>query len=63
MIIAPGATTEVPVAYNGRIPDDRDFLFEPDCAQAFGPTGGVFAHIVDSTISMVQIHNATAAPV
>lgn len=63
VIIAPGATVEVPVAYKGNIPEDRDFLFEPDCAQDFGPTGGVFAHIVDSTISMVQVYNATAAPV
>lgn len=61
--IAPGATVEVPVAYNGNIPEDRDFLFEPDCAQDFGPTGGVFAHIADSTISMVQVYNATATAV
>ena len=63
MTIAPGATTEVPVAYKGAIPEDRDFLFEPDCPQDFGPTGGVFAHVTDSTISMVQVYNATAAPV
>ena len=61
--IAPGTTVEVPVAYNGTIPVDRDFLFEPDCAQDLGPTGGVFAHIADATISMVQVHNATTAPV
>ena len=62
-VVAPGATVEVPVSYNGRIPEDRDFLFEPDCSQNFGPSGGVFAHVVDSTISMVQVYNATAAPV
>ena len=32
IILAPGITTEVPVAYKGIIPEDRDFLFEPDCA-------------------------------
>lgn len=61
--IAPGTTLKVPVAYNGAIPEDRDFLFEPDCAQDFGPTGGVFAHVVDHTISMVQVYNATVTPV
>ena len=61
--IAPGATVAVPVAYNGEIPQDRDFLFEPECSQDLGVTGGVFAHVVDSSISMIQVYNATAAPV
>ena len=51
--IASGITTKVPVAYNNTISKNRDFLFEPDCAQEFEPASGIFAHIVDFTISMI----------
>ena len=61
--IASNITTEVPIAYNDTIPEDRDFLFEPDCAQEFESANEIFAHIVDFTISMIQIYNVTAVPI
>ena len=63
IIIISNITTKVPIAYNNTISKDRDFLFEPDCAQEFEFADEVFAHIVDSTISMIQVYNVTAAPV
>ena len=63
MIIALGAITEVPVAYKGVISEDRDFLFESDCPQDFDSTDGVFAHVTDFTISMIQVYNATTVSV
>ena len=63
MTIPPRSTVNVPVVYNGSIPQDRDFLFEPECQQDFGVNGGVFAHLVDSSLSFVQVYNATDAPV
>ena len=44
---------EIPVTYNGGIPENRDFLFEPDYVQDFGPASGVFAYIIDLGISIV----------
>ena len=56
------STIQVPVAYKVMSPD-RDFLFEPECAQNLGLEGGVFAHIVDSSLAFVHVQNATDAPV
>ena len=61
--IPPRMTKEIPVVYNGSIPDDRDFLFEPDCHQDLGVDGGVFAHVVDSSFHFVQVYNATEVPI
>ena len=63
--VLPGTTMRVPVTFNGQLPDDRDFLFEPQLAAShdLGHEGGVFAHIVDTDLSWVNIHNATSTPV
>ena len=63
VMVPPRSTIDVPVIYNGSIPQDRDFLFEPGCQQDLGVNGGVFAHLVDSSLSFVQVYNATDAPV
>ena len=63
IMVPPRTTIQVPVAYRGDIPGDRDFLFEPECSQDFGADGGVFAHIVDSSLSFVQVYNASNVPV
>lgn len=31
-VVPPRTTMRVPVAYNGEVPPDRDYLFEPNCA-------------------------------
>lgn len=62
MTVPARSTIQVPVAYKGMLAD-RDFLFEPECAQDFGTEGGVFAHIIDSSMTFVNVHNATDAPV
>ena len=63
IMIPPRMTMEVPVVNNGSIPNDRDFLFEPECQQDLGVNGGVFAHLVDSSFSFVQVYNATDLPI
>ena len=62
IIITPNIITEVPIAYNDTISENKDFLFESDCAQEFEPADEIFAHIVDFTISIIQVYNATTAP-
>ena len=63
-VLAPNSVTRVPVTYHGQIPDDRDFLFEPQLANVnLGDAGGVFAHVVDSNFSFVQVHNTSTLPV
>lgn len=57
------STASVPVSYQGdTLPTDRDFLFEPQYKGDLGFDGGVFAHVVDSSISFVQLRNATDKP-
>lgn len=56
------STVSVPVTYRGTLPDDRDFLFEPQFKQNLGREGGVFAHVVDSSLSFVQLRNASDRP-
>ena len=57
------STASVPVSFQGKqLPDDRDFLFEPQFKGDLGHEGGVYAHIVDSSVSFVQVRNATARP-
>lgn len=57
------SVASVPVTYRGSLPDDRDLLFEPQCKQDLGYDGGVYAHVVDSSLSFVQLRNSSARPV
>ena len=59
VVIPPLTTTSVPVVYHGQLPNDRDFLFDPHCNHYLGTEGGVYAHIVDSTLSFVQLRNSS----
>lgn len=61
--VQPGELAHVPVTFRGDLPDDRDFLFEPQCAEHLGHDGGVFVHIVDASLSFVQVHNTTDSQV
>lgn len=61
--LEPNSITNVPVSYHGTLPDDRDFLFEPELPINLGYQGGVFAHVVDTAMTFVQAKNATSAPV
>ena len=63
VIIVSDATVTVPVAYNDEISQNRDFLFEPNCSQDLDVIENVFAHVVNSSISMIQVYNATTASV
>ena len=63
VVVPAGATINVPVTYHGQLPDDRDFLFEPQCRRHLGEDGGVFAHIVDASLSHVMVRNTTGLPV
>ena len=59
----PNSVVDVPIMYHGTLPDDRDFIFEPQSCHKLGHEGGVYAHIVDSTISFVRVKNTTSSPV
>ena len=61
--LMPGDLMEVPVIYHGALPDDRDFLFESHCQYDLGYNGGVYAHVVDNSLSKVLVRNATTEPV
>ena len=61
--VLPGEVARVPVIFHGELPNDRDFLFEPQCSEYLGHDGGVFAHIVDSSLSFIQVRNSTESPV
>ena len=45
--------------YHGVLPKDQDFLFESKSNHDLGFEGGVYIHIVDASISFVQLRNAT----
>ena len=60
--VPPNSTTSIPVVYHGSLPKDRDFLFEPKYYHDLGFEGGVYAHVVDASISFVQLRNATDHP-
>lgn len=57
--LAPRTTAQVPVAYSGKLPEDRDLLFEPQCSLPLGHAGGVYAHMVDASFRAVQVRNDT----
>ena len=65
VVLPPNTVTNILVNYHGSLPDDRDFLFEPELPASYdlGHAGGVFAHIVDANLTLVQAKNATEAPV
>ena len=61
--VPPETTIKVPVAYHDSLPDDRNFLFEPQCHQPLGQDDNVFAHIVDASMNHVMIRNRTPHPI
>ena len=58
VVIPAHSTIKIPISYNENIPNDRDFLFEPQCTQNLGKDEGVFAHVVDATLASVQLRNS-----
>lgn len=63
IVVPSGATMEVPVLYKGALPEDRDFIFEPSFHKGLGNEGGIFAHVVDATLSFVQVKNSSPLPI
>lgn len=65
LTLAPRTTQQVPVLYAclDKLPEDRDFLFEPQCSLQLGQAGGVYAHVVDASFQAVQVRNDTDLPV
>ena len=61
--VAPNTVMDIPIVYHGTIPEDRDYLFEPQSSYKLGHEGGVYAHIVDASMSFVKVKNATPCPV
>ena len=61
--VAPNSVMNIPITYHGSIPDDHDFLFKPQSCHKLGHEGGVYAHVVDSTISFIKVKNATYHPI
>ena len=59
-LIPPHTSMAVPVRLRGnQIPDDRDYLFEPKVFEELGPEGGLFAHITNANIGVVQVRNSS----
>ena len=63
LTLPPNSVMDVPVSYHGSLPEERDFLFEPELSLDLGREGGVFAHIVDSLMTFIQAKNATLSSV
>lgn len=63
--LPPKSVLNVSISYASTLPEDRDFLFEPELPASYnlGTDGGVFAHVVDSSMTFVQARNSTEAPV
>lgn len=61
--VKPGELAELPVTYHGDLPNDRDFLFGPQCPYDLGHEGGVYAHVVDADLNKVLVRNATSQPI
>ena len=62
--IPPHSCAAVPVKYKGgKLPHDRDFMFNPHDVDRLGAEGGVFSHIVDANFCFVQARNTTDKPV
>ena len=63
--LPPNSVTNIPISYQGSLPDDRDFLFEPELPESYdlGRGGGIFAHIVDASMTFIQARNNTGAPI
>lgn len=63
--LSANSITSIPITYNGILPDDRDFLFEPELSITYdlGYDGGVYAYVVDCSTSFVRAKNSTGTPV
>lgn len=60
--LPPMSVTNVPIQVRGNspLPEGRDYMFHPEASFDLGAEGGVFTHIVDANMSMVQVRNATS---
>lgn len=65
LTLPPNSVTSIPISYDGTLPADRDYLFEPELPETYnlGHTGGIFSHVVDSFMTFVQAKNATEATI
>ena len=58
IILPSRITISISITYaDDKLSDNRDLLFEPQCALPLGLTGGVYIHMVDVSFHTVQIRN------
>ena len=57
-ILPANCVSIVPVIIHSELPEDRDYLFEPEqVGLSLGKHGGIYTHIVDHTIHHVHVFN------
>ena len=61
--VAPNSVIDIPIIYHSTIPNDRNFLFEPQSYHKLGHKGSIYTHVVDSIISFVKVKNSTPRPI
>ena len=61
-VVPPFSYLQIPVKIKD-LPDDRDFIFEPEYDHDLGEKGGLYSHVVDAALSFVQLRNDTDQPV
>ena len=47
------STINIPIAFKGDLPKNRDFLFKPDYTSNLRINGGIYTHIVDSSLEFI----------
>ena len=60
--IPPRTVTMIPIKRHADLPQDRDFLFEPQyngITKRLEQTGSIYAHVVDCNMTHVQVHNGS----
>ena len=62
-VISTFTIIQIPVTYKSVIPDDRDFLFVPECQQNLGKRENIFAHVVDANMIYIQIYSVSSITV
>ena len=62
-IVLSGELAKVSVTFHGDLSNDKNFLFEFQCSVYLSQNEDVYAHIVNSDLSFIQIHNITTTPV
>lgn len=57
------AIVNVSIIYYNKLSSNKDFLFELQCFEYLEHNNKVFAHIVNASLSFIQVHNAIEASI